>query len=91
VLELDDQLFELGGGVLGAAALRLTQSRVLLLELLEALEQVSGRIFSFGVARRDALGDQLLELRVEVVNAGHVAGSCGEASNALPVLVARSL
>jgi hypothetical protein len=79
------------GGVLGAAAFLLAQSRVLVLELLEALEQVRGRIFSFGVARRDALGHQLLELRVEVVNAGHVAGSGGERPNALPVAVPRGL
>ncbi len=51
VLELGDQLFQFRGGVLGADALRFTQSRVLLLELLEALEQEGWRIFSFGGCR----------------------------------------
>ena len=48
VLELDDQLFQFRGGVLGADALLLAQSRVLLLELLETLEQVGGRVLALG-------------------------------------------
>jgi hypothetical protein len=56
------------------------------------ISRVSERIAdSTWSARRDALGNELLELRVEVVNAGHVAGSGGEAPNALPVAVARGL
>jgi hypothetical protein len=64
----------------------LAQSRVVLLELLETLEQVGRRVLALGVARRDALGDERLELRVG--EAGHVAGSGGEAWNALPVAFA---
>jgi hypothetical protein len=73
VLELGDQLFQLRTGILGAAALLLAQSRVLLLELLEALEQVGRRILRLGVARSYALSNQTLEMRLG--GAGHVAGS----------------
>jgi hypothetical protein len=38
VLELDDQLFQIGDGVVGTDALLVAQRGVLLLELLEALE-----------------------------------------------------
>ena len=89
VLELGDQHFQFRGGVLVADALVLPQSRVLLLELLEALEQVGGRVLARRVARRDALGHETLELRVG--GAGHVAGSGGEASSALPLPVTRGL
>ncbi len=80
-LELGDQLFQFRGGVFRATALLLAQSRVLLLELFQTLEQVRGRVLALGVASRDALGDQLLELQVGC--AGHVAGSGGERPNAL--------
>ena len=55
VLELGDQLFQVRGGVLGAAALLLAQRGVLLFQLLEALEQVGRRVLALGVARRDAV------------------------------------
>jgi hypothetical protein len=82
VLEIGDQLFQLGGGVLGAATLLLAQSRILLLELLGALEQVGRRILLFGIARapRRAAGTAGRRVR------GHVPGSGGERPNALPVV-----
>jgi hypothetical protein len=49
------------------------QIRVLLFELIEAFQQIRGRVLALGLARHDALGDELEELRVG--GTANVAGS----------------